>query len=82
MKHNTKSTTPNNQKNNQETNNKHNSRRASSEWTLEDELENKIQEMESADYEFPKRFSKGDYIFTLIIIFISLICVICGAFVV
>lgn len=45
------------------------------------EVENKIIEMESESYEFPKRFSKKDYIITGIVILICLVGVIGGAFI-
>lgn len=46
-----------------------------------DELEKKILEMEKDTYEFPKRFSKKDYIATVVVILICLIGVIGGAFI-
>lgn len=46
-----------------------------------DEVENRIQQMENESYEFPKRFSKKDYIFTAIVILICLAGVIGGAFI-
>lgn len=47
-----------------------------------DEVEKKISEMEKESYEFPKRFSKKDYIATAIVILICLMGVIGGAFIV
>lgn len=47
-----------------------------------DEVEKKISEMEKESYEFPKRFSKKDYIATAIVILICLAGVILGAFIV
>ena len=47
-----------------------------------DEVEKKISEMEDESYEFPKRFSKKDYIITAIVIFVCLVGVILGAFIV
>ena len=48
---------------------------------IEGEIEKRIEIMEGKDYQFPKRFSKSDYIFTVIIILICLIFVILGAFI-
>lgn len=39
---------------------------------LTEEIESKIQEMESPSYEFPNRFSKKDYIFTAVVILVCL----------
>ena len=47
-----------------------------------DDVEKKISEMEDETYEFPKRFSKKDYIVTAIVILICLVGVIGGAFIV
>lgn len=47
-----------------------------------DEVEKKISEMEDESYEFPKRFSKKDYMVTAIVILICLAGVIGGAFIV
>ena len=47
-----------------------------------DEVEKKISEMEDESYEFPKRFSKKDYIVTAIVILVCLAGVILGAFIV
>ena len=46
-----------------------------------DEVEKKILEMENESYEFPKRFSKRDYIVTAILILICLVGVVGGAFI-
>ena len=46
-----------------------------------DEVEKKILEMENESYEFPKRFSKKDYIVTAIVILICLVGVVAGAFI-
>lgn len=46
-----------------------------------DEVEKKILEMEKESYEFPKRFSKKDYIATFVVVLICLIGVIGGAFI-
>ena len=43
-------------------------------------LKNTISEMENEDYEFPKRFSKKDYIITGIVVLICLAGIILGAF--
>lgn len=50
------------------------------EKTVDDFIEEKISEMEAKDYEFPKRMTKGDYIFTAVVIVVSLAVVIWGAF--
>ena len=47
-----------------------------------EQVEKKISEMEEETYEFPKRFSKKDYIATAIVILICLASVIGGAFIV
>lgn len=52
------------------------------EQLLAEEIESKISEMESESYEFPTRFSKKDYIFTVVVIFVCLAGVIGGAFIV
>ena len=49
---------------------------------LTEEIESKIQEMESPSYEYPNRFSKKDYIFTAVVILLCLAGVISGAFIV
>lgn len=49
---------------------------------LETLIEHRIEEMESKDYEFPKRFSKRDYIVTAFVAVICLAAVIAGAFIV
>lgn len=43
-------------------------------------IEERISEMESDDYEFPRRFSKTDYIITAVVAFICLAFVIGGAY--
>ena len=48
---------------------------------LNAEIEKRISEMEKPDYEFPQRFSKGDYVFTAVVVGICLIAVIAGAFI-
>lgn len=47
---------------------------------LNEEIEKRIAEMESPGYEFPDRFSKKDYIFTVIVGVVCLIGIIIGAF--
>lgn len=46
----------------------------------EKELERRIKLLEDKNYAFPIRFSKGDYIFTGLVILICLAAVIGGAF--
>lgn len=48
---------------------------------LNEEIERRIEEMESEDYEFPKRFSKLDYAVTAVVAIACLALVICGAFI-
>lgn len=48
---------------------------------LHKEIENRISQMESSDYEFPRRFSRRDYIFTAAVAVICLAAVIGGAFI-
>ena len=48
---------------------------------LQKEIENRISQMENEDYEFPRRFSRNDYIITAVIVFICLAAVIGGAFI-
>ncbi len=48
---------------------------------VDKEILNRIEEMESPDYEFPKRFSKGDYILVAAVAAICLFAVIAGAFI-
>lgn len=48
---------------------------------LNTEIEKRIDEMEQPDYEFPRRFSKTDYIVTVTVAFICLALIIAGAFV-
>ena len=49
-------------------------------YQLEKEIEEKIQEMESEGYIFPKPMNKGDYLFTLAVIIICLVGIFAGAF--
>ncbi len=49
---------------------------------LDIEIEKRISQMESDSYEFPRRFSKKDYIFTAVVAIICLAIVIGGAFIV
>ncbi len=55
--------------------------KANYEKLLTEEIESKLQEMESPYYEFPARFSKKDYIFTAVVIILCLAGVIGGAFI-
>lgn len=48
---------------------------------LNNEIERRITEMEREDYEFPRRFSKTDYIITAVVAVICLAFVIGGAFI-
>ncbi len=48
---------------------------------LNEEIEKRIEEMEREDYEFPRRFTRLDYIVTAVIGMICLTLVICGAFI-
>lgn len=48
---------------------------------LNNEIERRITEMEREDYEFPRRFSKADYIITAVVIAVCLAFVIGGAFI-
>lgn len=47
----------------------------------EKEIERRISLLESQTYEFPKRFSKEDYIFTALFVAVCLAFVIAGAFI-
>lgn len=47
---------------------------------LDEEIEKRIEIMESQDYIFAKRFSKVNYIFTALVIFICLIMLVIGAY--
>lgn len=49
--------------------------------TIDAEIERRISAMESKDYVFPKRFSKKNYIFTVVIGFICLLGIIAGGFI-
>lgn len=46
-----------------------------------EEVELKIKEMEKDSYEFPKRFSKKDYLVTAVVLLVCLAGVIGGAFI-
>lgn len=48
---------------------------------LNKEIESRICEMESDEYEFPERFGKRDYITLGTVVVISLIMLIIGAFI-
>lgn len=48
---------------------------------LNNEIERRIAEMEREDYEFPRRFSKLDYIITAAVVIICLAFVIGGAYI-
>lgn len=48
---------------------------------LNEEIERRIEEMERADYEFPRKFSKLDYVITATVAFICLALIIAGAFI-
>ena len=48
---------------------------------LNKEIESRICEMESDEYEFPERFGKRDYIALGTVVIISLIMLIIGAFI-
>ncbi len=48
---------------------------------LNNEIERRIAEMEREDYEFPRRFSKADYILTAAVAVICLAFIIGGAFI-
>lgn len=48
---------------------------------LQSEIESRISQMESENYEFPRRFSCKDYIFTAIVAAICLAAIIGGAFI-
>lgn len=47
---------------------------------MNEEIEKRIDEMESKDYEFPKRFSKKDYMIVAILVIFCLIMIIWGAY--
>ena len=49
---------------------------------LNNEIERRIEVMEAEDYEFPRRFSKKDYIFATIVGILCLAFIIGGAFIV
>ena len=48
---------------------------------LNAEIEKRIEEMEKPGYEFPRRFSKVDYIATVTVAFVCLALIIAGAFI-
>lgn len=48
---------------------------------LNAEIEKRIDEMEQPGYEFPRRFSRTDYISTFTVAFICLVLIIAGAFI-
>lgn len=48
---------------------------------LNKEIESRICEMESDEYEFPERFGKRDYIALVTVVAVSLIMLIIGAFI-
>ena len=45
-----------------------------------DEIEQRIVQMESNDYLFPKRFSKKDYMVVVLVVVVCLVLIILGAF--
>ena len=47
---------------------------------IEKELKNRIEQLESKNYVFPKRFDKNDYIFTFIVVIVCIAFVVGGAF--
>ncbi|MBQ8175965.1 MAG: hypothetical protein IJ035_02895 [Oscillospiraceae bacterium] len=48
---------------------------------LNEEIENRICEMESDEYDFPERFGRRDYIALGIVAFVSLLMLIIGAYI-
>lgn len=48
---------------------------------LDAEIEKRIAEMEGADYEFPERFGKKDYIIWAVVVVVCLVAVIAGAYI-
>lgn len=48
---------------------------------LDAEIEKRIAEMESEDYEFPERFGKKDYIILAVVVVVCLVTVIAGAYI-
>ncbi len=48
---------------------------------LQSEIESRIAQMENENYEFPRRFSRKDYVFTAIVAAICLAAIIGGAFI-
>ena len=55
-------------------------RKTDYETKLDQEIEKRINIMESPDYLFPKRFSKANYIFTLAVIFLCIMILIIGVY--
>ena len=47
---------------------------------LYDEIEQRIVQMESNDYLFPKLFSKKDYMVVVLVVVVCLVLIILGAF--
>ena len=47
---------------------------------LYDEIEQRIVQMESNDYLFPKRFSKKDYMVVVLVVVVCLVLIILGDF--
>lgn len=47
---------------------------------LERDIEKKIQQMEAADYEYPKAMTAKDYFLVILIVAVSLFGVVAGAF--
>ena len=47
---------------------------------LYDEIEQRIVQMESNDYLFPKRFSKKDYMVVVLVVVVCLVLILLGAF--
>ncbi len=50
-------------------------------FDIEQEILNKISEIESETYIFPKRFQKQDYIVTIVVAIVCLAGIIWGAFI-
>ncbi len=48
---------------------------------LYDDIESRLSEMEKPQYEYPKRFSKRDYIFVAVVCIICLAGIIYGGFI-
>lgn len=47
---------------------------------LYNEIEQRIAQMESDDYQFPKRFSKKDYMVVVLVVIVCLVLIISGSF--